>query len=396
MSAALVLAAGFLINFFGGGARFVIGLTLKPVVDELGWQRSDLGLAVAVYFVITAIFTFYAGKLADRVNLRVLLGFGLALSGLGVGLMGFMTQPWHALVLYGVVFAVGNGGVSPPPVAVMVTRAFPGRVGLTNSFALSGITIGQLVMIAALSLVLVNIGWRSVFFWIGLAHIALIVMTIPFVPDQGSAAARAAQRPTEGMTLRQSIATRQFWLISIIFAVCGFDDFFISTHIVAFAQDHGVTPLVAGNLFAIMGLAGFFGVMAAGIWADRIGPVWPTAMSFFLRVLVFALLLVDQSPLSITIFCVVFGLTFLVTAPLTILFVRDAFGMANLGAISGILIMVHQIFGGVGAYAGARIFDATGRYDIAFVIVAIASFVALALTLCLNRKRGQYGVIVAE
>ena len=33
---ARVLAAGFLVLFIGGGARFTIGLTLKPMVDELG------------------------------------------------------------------------------------------------------------------------------------------------------------------------------------------------------------------------------------------------------------------------------------------------------------------------------------------------------------------------
>ena len=387
MRAATVLAAGFLITLFGGASRFVIGLVLKPVVDELGWPRGDVGLAVGLYFVVTAVCTFYAGKLADRVNLRLLLGAGLAVSAVGVGLMGFMSMPWHALVLYGVIFAIGNGGVSTPPVGVMVTRAFPGRTGLANSVVLSGITIGQLVMMSALAFVLATIGWRSVFFWIGLAHVALLLLVLPAVPGGQSAQARAAERPRDGLTLRQAARTRQFWMMCVIFAVCGLDDFFVATHVVAFAQDHGINAFVAGNLFAMMGLTGFIGVIGAGIWGDRSGPIWPTAASFAVRAVVFGLIVVDQSPLSIAIFCLVFGITFLVTAPLTVLFVRDSFGMAHLGAISGIITMVHQIFGGIGAYAGAAIFDATGRYDIAFVIVMIATVVALVLTLCLDRSR---------
>ena len=382
----MVLAAGFLITLFGGGARFVLGLVLKPVVDELGWPRSSLGIAVGVYFVVTAICTFYAGKLADRVNMRVLLGLGLLVSGIGVGLMGFMTEPWHALVLYGLIFAIGNGGVSTPPVGVMVTRAFPGRAGLANSVVLSGITIGQLVMVSILSVILVTIGWRSVFFWIGLAHLALLLVVLPAVPGGQSHETRAAERPREGMTLHAAMRTRQFWMLCVIFAVCGLDDFFVATHVVAFAQDRGVTPLIAGNLFAVMGLTGFIGVIGAGIWGDRAGPMWPTALSFAIRVAVFILIVIDQSPLSITIFCLAFGVTFLVTAPLTVLFVRDAFGMANLGAISGIVTMVHQVFGGIGAYAGALIFDNAGRYDLAFAVMLVASVVALVLTLCLDRK----------
>ena len=46
MRAALALAAGFLVLLIGGGARFAIGLTFKPMVDEFGWARGELGLAV--------------------------------------------------------------------------------------------------------------------------------------------------------------------------------------------------------------------------------------------------------------------------------------------------------------------------------------------------------------
>jgi cyanate permease len=90
--------------------------------------------------------------------------------------------------------------------------------------------------------------------------------------------------------------------------------------------------------------------------------------------------------LSIAAFGLLYGVTFLVTAPLTVLFVRDAFGTRHLGAISGVITLVHQTFGGIGAYAGAWIFDTTGRYDIAFVIMLVATVVALVLTLCVDTK----------
>ena len=35
--AELVLAAGFLVLFVGGGSRFAIGLTLKPMAEQLSW-----------------------------------------------------------------------------------------------------------------------------------------------------------------------------------------------------------------------------------------------------------------------------------------------------------------------------------------------------------------------
>jgi predicted MFS family arabinose efflux permease len=100
---------------------------------------------------------------------------------------------------------------------------------------------------------------------------------------------------------------------------------------------------------------------------------------------VFGLIAIDQSALSISIFALVYGATFLVTAPLTVLFVRESFGTKHLGALTGLITMVHQVFGGVGAYGGALVFDATGSYDAAFILVLAASTLALVLTLMLRK-----------
>jgi len=134
-----------------------------------------------------------------------------------------------------------------------------------------------------------------------------------------------------------------------------------------------------------MGLMAFFGVLATGGWSDRTGPAWPTAAAFAVRIFTFVLITVDQSPLSVAIFALAFGATFLVTAPLTVLFVRDSFGTKHLGALTGLITMVHHICGGIGAYAGAAIFDTTGRYDLAFTLVLASCVIALVLTLCLRR-----------
>ena len=76
-SSALLLAACFLVLFTNGGGRFAVSLMLKPIVEEFGWSRSDLGLAVALFMVVSAAAMFAAGKLADRIGPRLVLGGGL-------------------------------------------------------------------------------------------------------------------------------------------------------------------------------------------------------------------------------------------------------------------------------------------------------------------------------
>ena len=380
MRPALAVVACFLVLLIGGGARFAIGLTFKPMVDEFGWSRGELGIAVGLYMVVSAFATFIAGRLADRFSPRARLIGGTVIGGAGIAAMSLVTQPWHALVLYGVVFAIGNGAASLVIVGVIVTRVYPGRAGLANAVAISGMSVGQLVMIALLAAVMVQIGWRAVFVWIGVAHLVLLPLLIGIPGQRGAGSARKGELP-----LRDAARSRQFWLLLAIYAICGLDDFFVTTHVAAFAQDRGLSPLIAGNLLALMGLTGLAGVIASGLASDRLGPVWPTAAAFAARVAVFAWIAIDQSPLSIAVFALVFGATFLVTAPLTVLFVRESFGTRNLGALAGFITMTHQIFGGLGAYAGAAIFDATGDYDAAFVLVLLLTVIALALTFMLRR-----------
>jgi predicted MFS family arabinose efflux permease len=382
MRPGVVLVAGFLVMLVGGGARFAIGLTFKPMVDEFGWARGELGLAVGLYMLVSALATFLAGRLADRFSPRALLIGGTIIGGAGIAAMSLVSQPWHALVLYGVVFAVGNGAASLVIIGVIVMRAYPGRAGLANAVAISGMSVGQLVMIGIATAVLSEVGWRAVFVWIGIAHLLLLPLLFG-IPGLGGA--RSASRSNE-RSLRKAARTRQFWLLLAIYAICGMDDFFVTTHVAAFAQDRGLPPLIAGNLLALMGLTGLAGVILSGFASDRMGPVWPTAAAFAARIVVFGWIAIDQSPLSIAVFALVFGATFLVTAPLTAVFVRESFGTGNLGAIAGLITMVHQIFGGLGAYAGAAIHDGTGGYDAAFIVMLISAVVALGLTTMLSRR----------
>jgi predicted MFS family arabinose efflux permease len=256
---------------------------------------------------------------------------------------------------------------------------------MANAIALGGMSVGQLVVVAALAAVMVSIGWRSVYIWVGAAHFVLIPLILAAVPGREAAAQARTAAAQQGMTLREASRTKQFWLLIGIFAICGFDDFFVTTHVVAFAQDRGLDAYVAGNLLAAMGIVGLIGVILAGGWGDKSGPIAPTIATFVARVAVFGLVAVDQSPLSVMIFAMVFGLSFLATAPLTVLFIRDSFGTRNLGAIGGLIVMVHHMCGGLGAYIGAVVFDGTGSYDVVFIVMCVASLAAALFTWALSR-----------
>lgn len=385
------MATGFFILFFSGGSRFAFGLMLKPMSEDLDVSRSTLSLAVTTFMVVSALALPFVGRLVDRWSLKGTIG----ISGVSIGLMGQVDAPWQVFIVYGVVYALGNAGASNSPVTVMVSRWFPNRRGIASSGAVAGNATGQLVIVMALAAVLISMDWRWAFTILGLANLAvlapLVFLAVRDKPledegNPGGMSVSAITPPDSTLSLNRALSSRQFALLVVIYAVCGTQDFFVTFHIVAFAQDQGVGPVLSGNLLALMGLMGLLGVLASGLLADAFGAVRPTVICFLIRMFIFAFIIFDQNTAAIMVFGLLYGFTFLITAPLTVVFVGNIFGVARLGTLAGSISMVHQIAGGFGAFIAAWIFDHRGSYDDAFPLMLILSAAAAVLTLLIRER----------
>jgi predicted MFS family arabinose efflux permease len=241
----------------------------------------------------------------------------------------------------------------------------------------------------ALAAILVSLDWRWSFRVLGIVYLAVMVplvyLAVRDKPAVESQTSHDVMRPTISppdsvLSLRRALTSRQLVLLAVIYGICGIQDFFVATHIVAFARDQGMGPVLSGNMLALMGLMGLVGTLGSGFLADKFGAVRPTIICFMVRMSIFALIIFDQSTSSIMVFGLLYGLTFLVTAPLTVVFVGNIFGMARMGTLAGSISMVHQISGGLGAFVGAWIFDNRGSYDDAFKLMLLLAVIAAILT----------------
>ena len=399
-AARFLLAVCFLVLFFNGGARFAIGLLLHPMAYDLAWSRSTLSLSVTVFMVLSACSLPLVGRLTDRFGARTVLGLAVLVSALGLAAMSVVARPWEALLFYGVVFALGSAGTSVTPIGVLLSRWYPHRMGMANSIAISGMGVGQLLVISVLAVQLTTLGWRGSFLALGIATLVCVLPLVlvagraaPPVPTPGrspgaraSLAAEAAPASREARTLREALASKRLRLLLVIYAICGFQDFLVATHVVAFALDEGVDVLLAGNMLALMGLTGLVGVLLAGVLNDRYGPVLPTVLCFVLRIGVSALVLASRDPAVIVGAALLYGVTFWMTAPLAVVFAREVAGLALLGTVSGLITMVHHATGGIGALAGASVFDTYGSYTNAFAAMFVLSVIAVVLSGFLARR----------
>ena len=392
----VILAAGFVVLFFSGGSRFAFGLMLKPMSEDLGLSRSSLTLAVASFMVVSAVALPVIGRLVDRYDMRYILATAGIVAAVGLGLMGVVNAVWQVILFYGLIYAIGNAGTSTAIIGVLIVRWFERGRGMATSAAVSGNAVGQLVIIALLSSLLAFVGWRITYGVLGIANLVILVPVVLILIGRGSrdrqkaAVAKDVVEATgtvqAALPMRSVLSSRQLWVLLAVYFVCGLQDFFVATHIVAFALDQRVGQVLAGNILALMGLMGFVGVLLSGAMSDRFGAARPTAICFLLRIAIFGFIVYYQSTTAIIVFALLYGLTFLITAPLTVIFAGNIFGTQRLGTISGLITMVHHIGGGLGAYIGGVMFETWGGYDEAFMLMLVLAVVGMAFTMFVRER----------
>ena len=410
-----VVAASFVIMFLNAGARLMIGVLVKPMIADFGWSRSAVSAAVFVNMAVFSASIIITGRLYDRYGPKwIVLVSSLLFSG-GLMLMAVMTNLWQFILFYGVISAAGLGGTTSAIFGAVVSRWFRRGRGSAISLAMSGTSLGQFALVPLFTAFLLDEGWRSTMLWVGVLCLVVNVVLVfwvigrdprdpgrespakwqaaavavpPAAIASGSLPGRAVSAPEpRSLGLREAMRTGSFWLFTVAMFVCGAGDFLLTTHLVPMATDHGVPTSTAVAMLAWFGLLSLGGILLAGPMSDLIGNKAPIAGAFALRVVLFLLVVRYQNSAAFWALSLGFGFTFLITAPLTTTLMGRMYGFASIGLLSGFITTVHHLGGGLWAYLGGAVYDATGSYNVAMAISAGASAVALVCTLLIREVR---------
>ena len=363
-----------------------------------------MSLAVFVNMAVFAAAIVIAGRLYDRYGPKWIILVSSVLFSGGLMLMAVMTSLWQFVLFYGVISAAGLGGTTSPIFGAIVSRWFERRRGSAISLAMSGTSLGQFALVPLFTAFLLDEGWRSTMLWVGV--LCLVVNVVLDALDPPRRPGRPGQDPlrareqtvAEGrtgsrggararMNLREAMRTGSFWLFTVAMFVCGAGDFLLTTHLVPMATDHGVPTSTAVAMLAWFGLLSLGGILLAGPLSDLIGDKVPIAAAFALRVVLFLLVVRYQNAAAFWALSLGFGFTFLITAPLTTTLMGRMYGFANIGLLGGFITTVHHVGGGLWAYLGGAVYDATGGYTLAMAVSAAASAVALVCTLLIREVR---------
>jgi MFS family permease len=385
----------FVRGAFGSFSVFYIAL-----LEEFHWSHGVGATIVSLNSLVYALVSPAVGYAFDRLGPRIVIPLAGLLMGLGFTLSGLSDSLWELYIYYGIVAAVGQGGLGFVTQSALLSHWFVRRRATVIGLATMGQGLGMLVIVPLSQLLISRAGWRAAFVSLGALILLVIIPANGFwqrrhpeevgqLPDGDTAASRGENRASKSAatnydwTLISVVRSFPFWSITAGHLALGTGLFIIYTHLVAHLVDRGFDRLLAAF---ILGLVGFMRVVGTTLWgyvSDRLGRVkaYGTSILITLLGLICLLGIGFGSPLWFVYTAgMLYGIGHSAGNPTYGAVIGDIFSGKNVGTIFGFLEISFGLGMALGSWSGGAIYDLTGSYRWAFVL-ALASFVVSFLAI---------------
>lgn len=378
-----VSAAHFMSHYY-----IILLAPLMPFVrDEYQVTYTEIGLAFAVFNIVTGVFQTPAGFLVDRLGARALLILGLAIGATSFVTAGLVDSFWVMIAMFGIA-GMGNTVYHPADYTLLSQHVPADRIGQAFSLHTFAGMLGSAVAPASLLMMQSSWGWRGAFVGAGVFGFAVALLLL-LVRDGTTLTANAGTRPPSDssdtgwrLLLSAPILLNLAFFILLAMMSGGLYNY----SVVALGALYG-TPVTTANV-ALTGnlLLSAAGVLVGGLLVTRtkrhslVATLGLTAMA--LSVVLVAL--VDLNSLALIAAMSLAGLFSGVIMPSRDMIVREVTPPGSFGKVFGFVTTGFNIGGIVSPLIFGAVMD-HGSPRMVFLLVA--AFTLLGIVTVAARPR---------
>ncbi len=381
------------------GSRQSYGVFFKSIESEFGLNRMATSGIFSVFMAFSGVFAFLGGLALDKFGPKWTLATMGFFTGLSLLVTNQMHSVWQLYLTYSFIMAIGTGETYTV-VMSSVSRWFHKKRGLALGISSAGGGVGPLIIAPLATYLIINFNWHTAFIVLGVIALVVVVSLsmllktypsdIGLLPDgvkpditndivEDKKDARLA-----GLSLSESLRTRQFWSIFFVWMFQGAAVYIITTHIVPHATDLGFSPTAAAITLSAFGAGGIVGRIILGGVADWLGNKRAFVISLIVNAVAFLLLVKANQLWSLYLVSGILGLAQgglgVSQPPLT----ADLFGIKAHALIMGVVGIGVTIGATIGPVLSGYMFDTTGNYRLAFLVSALIGVAGVVLAVMLN------------
>lgn len=407
----VVVGVTFLTLLTAAGAMSTPSVLLEPLQKEFGWSAATVSVALSGRMAVFGLMAPFAAALMLRFGLRAIMASAAIIVALGMLISTAVDAPWQLAVLWGLVVGGGTGMTALVLGATVANRWFVSRRGLVIGIMTASSATGQLLFLPGYAAIDAAFGWRAVLYAVWAVMFLLVPVIVWLMRDQPAdlglraygEPAHSPAAPTQRVSapppsgaiqaafeaLGTAIQSRDFWLLSSGFFVCGLStNGLIGSHLIAACPDHGIAEVRAAGLLALMGAFDLVGTVASGWLSDRWSNQRLLCIYYALRgvSLIFLPMALDNNFATLSIFAAFYGLDWFATLPPTIRLTTSAFGRTLGPLVFGWMFVAHQVGAAIAAYGAGLTRTIEGTYAPAFLTSGALCLGAGLLCLFIGRR----------
>jgi len=377
----LMLFALFATLIVASGSQSAYGVLLPTLEAEFGVSRVASSAVMLLYLVAVGFWNVLAGWFTDKFGSKWAINLGYAALAIGFAAWSLSTQILNLYLIHGAVISFGTAFLGLTVVSPIVSKRFARRSGLALGLVSIGFSLGQIAAPPILATLATFLNWRAALICSSLAIVAVGVFTLLTIRmEEVGACSGGSEAEVRMETSENARFKKAVYVSSIPYFVCGFTDFLIVTHLVAYATSFKVGLTPASLSLSLIGAFNIPALVLLGLFADRFGAAASLTLTYATRLGSFIILLNADTLPKIYLFAAIFGLTYYTTAPLAAKLVFTGYRSTQASTVYGILVLIHMIGGALGALFGGAIYDAYSTYQPAFLFstLLLASAVLLS------------------
>jgi MFS family permease len=171
----IIVAIAFVTTGLGVTARTAFSLMFPPIVEEFGWDRGLAAGAFSFGFLVSAAISPLVGRMMDRRGPRFVIELGVV--ALAAGLLAATTiqTAWQLYLYLGVLVGGGANCMTYTVQSQYLPNWFVRRRALAIGIAFSGVGVGALVLLPWLQALILDEGWRTACWALGVVVLVLLV-----------------------------------------------------------------------------------------------------------------------------------------------------------------------------------------------------------------------------
>tara|TARA_B110000003_G_scaffold21725_1_gene21006 strand:- start:26 stop:1267 length:1242 start_codon:yes stop_codon:yes gene_type:complete len=398
-----VLLAGSLIIIITFGIRGSFGVFQIPIENEFQWLRVEFSLAIAIQNLGWGIGAPIFGALGEKFGDKKMIIVGAFCYVIGLVLSTYAQNPLTHQFLE-LIIGFGIAGTGLGMILAVVGRASSEK---NRSMALGIVTaagsFGQMFGAPIAQALLNFYSWQQVFIIFALT-IVLVMSVVPFLKDAPVATKKEVETSLSKV-LSNAFKDPTFSMIFFGFFACGYQLAFLTAHFPAMVTEmcSAITPSSALHFIGIsstsslgalaIGLIAFsniFGTIYAGWLGQKFPKKYLLAGVYALRALIgLIFILLPITPTTVILFSLFMGSLWLATVPLTSGLIAHVYGLRYMGTLYGLVFFSHQIGSFLGVWMGGRLYDATGDYTLVWWIGIGVSIFSTLIHIPIKEERLQ-------